>query len=95
MGKPHPQASVRPLVGTPVEVRSPWRRRWLRPSLEKNWDRHVAHTEELSHTPGFEQLREVILEPAQLTPLAHELSDGLGTLLEALEKVEQVPVDRP
>jgi DNA-binding transcriptional ArsR family regulator len=36
-----------------------------------------------------------ILEPAQHTPLARELSDALGALLEALEQVEEVPVDRP
>lgn len=36
-----------------------------------------------------------ILRPAQMTKVARELSDALDALLDALEEVDEVPVERP
>jgi ubiquinone/menaquinone biosynthesis C-methylase UbiE len=91
MAKLHSQAGVHGVVGPS----SPEREKTFRPrsvwhGLDKNWDRHVAHAEELSHTAGFEELREMILEKAE--PASHEraLDVGAGTGLLALCLAKQV-----
>ncbi len=91
MGKLHSQAGVPGVVGpTAQEGGHALRpRRWWH-GLDKNWDRHVAHAEELSHTRGFEELRDMIVEKAE--PAAHEraLDVGAGTGLLALDLAGRV-----
>jgi ubiquinone/menaquinone biosynthesis C-methylase UbiE len=65
-------------------------RAWSPPSFQKNWDRHVAHADELSHTPGFQDLRERILDQAQLRSHDCALDVGTGTGLLALPMAELV-----
>jgi ubiquinone/menaquinone biosynthesis C-methylase UbiE len=91
MAKPHSQAGVQG-VFTP---RSQEREKTPRPrrlwhGLDKNWDRHVAHAEELSHTAGFEELRDMILEKAEPAADEQALDVGAGTGLLTLDLAKRV-----
>jgi SAM-dependent methyltransferase len=66
------------------------RRRWSMPTLRKDWDRHVAHADELSKTPGFQVLRDTILDQAQPTGSDCALDVGAGTGLLALPLASSV-----
>lgn len=50
----------------------------------KNWDHHVDHAEEISRGPGFQRLRDRIVERAQLAPGETAIDIGAGTGLLAL-----------
>ncbi len=84
MGKLAPQAAGSDAHGQSLgHDRGSWRR-WPLPSLNKDWDRHVAHADELSKTPGFQLLREEIFTRAQPTSDDRALDVGTGTGLLAL-----------
>lgn len=57
------------------------RPRWLR---SKDWDEHVADLERMSESPGFQALRESILELARLARSDRLLDIGAGTGLLAI-----------
>ncbi len=90
MDKLPSQARLSPDISRVVEDQRPRHRWWPRPDLSKNWDRHVAHAEELSHTPGFEQLRDAILERAEPRGDDRALDIGAGTGLLTLPLAERV-----
>jgi len=50
----------------------------------KNWDHHVGDAEEISRRPGFQLLRDRIVELAELTPEETVVDVGAGTGLLAL-----------
>lgn len=50
----------------------------------KNWDHHVGDAEEISRQPGFQLLRDRIVELAELTPEDTVVDVGAGTGLLAL-----------
>jgi len=59
----------------------------------KDWNRHVTHAEEIARGPGFQQLRDRILELAapQATDVVVDVGAGTGLLsLELATQVEQV-----
>ena len=60
------------------------------PTLEKNWDDHVVHAEEIARSPGFRDLRDRILGAA--APSAGEVvvDVGSGTGLLALSLADTV-----
>ena len=63
------------------------------PTTTKNWDHHVAHAEEIARGPGFEALRDAILELAAPAPgdVVVDVGAGTGLLTLALaERVERV-----
>lgn len=84
------QASVSPEIRPLVKEHRPRHRWWPRPDLHKNWDRHVADAEALSHTPGFQQLRDAILDKAGPTSGDQALDIGAGTGLLTLPLAERV-----
>lgn len=90
MSKSQSQVGVPQVIRPLVDDRSPGQHRWPRPLLGKNWDRHVAHAEDLSHTPGFEALRDAILARAEPTGHEQALDVGAGTGLLALPLAERV-----
>jgi ubiquinone/menaquinone biosynthesis C-methylase UbiE len=45
----------------------------------KDWDRHVDDVEQMANTPGFQALRDLILELARLSPSDRLLDIGSGT----------------
>ena len=62
-------------------------------SLEKDWDRCVAHAEEVAREPGFQQLRDLILDRAdpQVGDCALDVGAGTGLLSMPLARdVERV-----
>lgn len=69
-------------AGAPGESRS--RRGWSLSRLTKDWDRHVADADELSRTPSFQHLRDMILDQARPSSRDHALDIGTGTGLLAL-----------
>ena len=58
--------------------------------LRKDWDRHVLHADELSRTPGFQQLRDEILDRARPVAEDRAVDIGAGTGLLALPLAELV-----
>lgn len=58
--------------------------RGTRSILHKDWDRHVRQADELSRTPGFQQLRDRIVSRAAPRPQEQVLDVGAGTGLLAL-----------
>ncbi len=58
--------------------------------LRKDWDRHVLHADELSRTPGFQQLRDEILDRAKPVAADRAVDVGTGTGLLALPLAERV-----
>ena len=58
--------------------------------LEKNWNDHVAHAEEIARSPGFLGLRDRILELAQPRPDDVVVDVGSGTGLLSLTIAPQV-----
>jgi ubiquinone/menaquinone biosynthesis C-methylase UbiE len=52
--------------------------------VHKDWDRHVRHADELSRTPGFQELRDAILERAAPGAQDRVVDIGTGTGLLAL-----------
>ncbi len=50
----------------------------------KNWDHHVGHAEEIARQPGFQRLRDRILELAAPSPGETAIDLGAGTGLLAL-----------
>ncbi len=77
-GSPHiPEQGVLPAT-TPAPSHH------LRGLIHKDWDRHVRHADELSRTPGFQELRDEIF--ARAKPVAGEraLDVGAGTGLLAV-----------
>jgi ubiquinone/menaquinone biosynthesis C-methylase UbiE len=60
------------------------RRAPRRRALQKDWDRYVAHADQLARTPGFQGLRDRILEKAAPGSGDRALDVGTGTGLLAL-----------
>jgi SAM-dependent methyltransferase len=58
--------------------------------LQKDWDRHVCDADELSHRPGFQQLRDEILDRAKPSAGDRAVAIGTGTGLAALPLAERV-----
>lgn len=58
--------------------------------LAKNWDRHVAHAEEIARTPAFRALRDEILSLAEVDAEATVVDVGSGTGLLTLAVAERV-----
>lgn len=56
------------------------------PTLEKNWNAHVAHAEEIARSCGFTELRDQIVELAQPGPgdVVVDIGSGTGLLTLAL-----------
>lgn len=52
--------------------------------IHKDWDRHVRHADELSRTPGFQQLRDEIFARAEPAVGERALDIGAGTGLLAV-----------
>jgi ubiquinone/menaquinone biosynthesis C-methylase UbiE len=90
MDKLPSQAGVSPTMRPLVKERRP-RQRWVpRLVFGKNWDRHVAHAEDLSHTPGFERLRDALIAAAEPTARDDALDVGAGTGLLTLPLAARV-----
>ena len=58
--------------------------------LEKNWNDHVVHAEEIARSPGFVDLRDRIIELAQPRPEHVVVDVGSGTGLLSLALAPQV-----
>lgn len=56
----------------------------LRGLIHKDWDRHIRHADELSRTPGFQQLRDEIFARAKPAVGERALDVGAGTGLLAV-----------
>lgn len=77
-GSPHP-----PEPGV-LPATAPAGRPHLRGLIDKDWDRHVHHADELSRTPGFQELRDEIFARAKPAVGERALDVGAGTGLLAV-----------
>lgn len=68
----------------PIPAGGPRRGIRMRGLLHKDWDRHVRHADELSRTPGFQQMRDTIIARAKPAGDDRVLDIGTGTGLLAL-----------
>lgn len=61
----------------------------LIPTTEKNWDAHVSQAEIVARSPGFQHLRDRIIELAEVRPDDCVVDVGAGTGLLSLESARR------